>query len=169
MEGGSWFWTAYYNPLNFVPCALAVAALPGDLEQRSVRFQAGLGLGLLLVAAIAAIVEWHVYVSPKFFEANGHGFPPYTRPSVVLAALGLVVGSLVVKGQAPAWLRFMSRHSLAIYCLHPMLFLILFAHFSSYFVVGRQLQWYACVPVIIGGYLLSLLLQRAVFRRGILS
>ena len=63
----------------------------------------------------------------------------------------------------------MSRHSLALYCLHPLLFSILATHFSSTFLVGDQWQWYACVPVILGSYLLSILLQRAVFKRGILS
>jgi surface polysaccharide O-acyltransferase-like enzyme len=107
------------NPLNFLPFAFAGVGLARLSRAGDDRRLDRIGLATLGLGVAATVLDWTVYVDPCFFKVNRFALPAYTRPSLVLLAVAVLVS--VVRAQPPgnAVVRFMARHSLAVYCLHP--------------------------------------------------
>ncbi|MBO0698627.1 MAG: acyltransferase family protein [Zavarzinella sp.] len=104
------------NPLNFLPLAFAGVGLARAGDDRGLDRVGLIALGL---GAASAVLDWTAYVDPCFFRVNKFALPAYTRPSLVFFAVAVLVS--VVRAQPPgnAVVRFMARHSLAVYCIHP--------------------------------------------------
>jgi surface polysaccharide O-acyltransferase-like enzyme len=107
------------DPLNFVPFAFAGVGLARLTAAGADRTRDRVGLACLALAAPAAVLDWTAYVDPVYFEINQFAIPAYTRPSLVLLAVAVLV--LAVRSRVPAGpvVRFMAVHSLGVYCLHP--------------------------------------------------
>jgi membrane-bound acyltransferase YfiQ involved in biofilm formation len=77
---------------------------------------AALGLGVL-----AAIPDWTIYVHECFFGVNRFAIPAYTRPSLIFLAIAVVIFAIRWQPRSYAVVRFMSKYSLGVYCVHPFL------------------------------------------------
>jgi len=113
------FLAHHANPLNFLPYAFAGVGLARLSAAGGERARDLVGVGCLILALPAAVLDWTVYVDPCFFEINQYAIPAYTRPSLVLLAVAVLV--LAVRSRMPTnpVVRFMAVHSLGVYCLHP--------------------------------------------------
>ena len=113
------FLTHVANPLNFVPYAFAGVGLARLPVGGAPRTRDRIGLACLALAGPAAVLDWTVYVDPCFFAVNEFAIPAYTRPSLVLLAVAVLVLALRIPAAPGPVVRFMAAHSLAVYCLHP--------------------------------------------------
>ncbi len=113
-----WQLTAYWNPLNFVPCAFASVLLARNFDAWRGRAVAVL-FGLLAASGVSAFLEWRFYVHPVHFPGQGFALPAYTRLSVLFSAYLFLAGALFFEIPVPRIVGYMSRMSLALYCLHP--------------------------------------------------
>jgi surface polysaccharide O-acyltransferase-like enzyme len=118
-ETGLFFLGLHADPLNFVPFAFAGIGLARLSAAGDDRTLGRVGVGCLVLAAAAALLDWTVYVDPVFFEVNQFAIPAYTRPSLVFLGVAVVVLALRFRWPENAVVRFMATHSLAVYCLHP--------------------------------------------------
>ena len=113
------FLAHHANPLNFLPFAFAGVGLARLTAAGADRSRGLVGLGCLLLALPAAVLDWTAYVDRCFFEINQYAIPAYTRPSLVLLAVAVLVLALRSRVPSNPVVRFMAVHSLGVYCLHP--------------------------------------------------
>ena len=110
-------WCHHHLPLNFVPYPFAAV-----LATRVSPSRIPVGICLMLATGVLlAILDWTCYVDSLFFAVNSFALPAYTRPSLVFLATGVVLAATRISRHPGAIIRFMSEHSLALYCLHPFL------------------------------------------------
>jgi surface polysaccharide O-acyltransferase-like enzyme len=107
------------NPLNFLPLAFAGVGLARLSRKGAGRGLDRVGLGCLVLGAASALLDWTVYVDPCFFQVNRFALPAYTRPSLVFLAVAVLVLAVRARPAGNRVVRFMARHSLAVYVLHP--------------------------------------------------
>lgn len=113
------FLAHHANPLNFLPYAFAGVGLARLTAAGADRARDRIGLGCLVLAVPAAVLDWTVYVDRSFFAINQFAIPAYTRPSLVFLAVAVLVLALRSRMPANPVVRFMAVHSLGVYCLHP--------------------------------------------------
>lgn len=125
---GDYSWvTRFINPLNFLPYVF----MGFFVYSVSRNTDSGLGpraVGLLfLVGAIFfAFAEWSLLPQYPYWDFI---LPMYTRPSLIFGAGALLSLILSVRTAPPNWVRFVSRYSLGLYCVHPMILLLLIPTF----------------------------------------
>jgi surface polysaccharide O-acyltransferase-like enzyme len=107
------------NPLNFLPLAFAGVGLARLTRAGDDRALTRIGLTALGLGAACAVLDWTAYVDPCFFRVNQFALPAYTRPSLVFLSVAVVVWAVRARPTGNAVVRFMARHSLAVYVLHP--------------------------------------------------
>jgi surface polysaccharide O-acyltransferase-like enzyme len=107
------------NPLNFLPLAFAGVGLARLTQAGDKRALTRVGLTALVLAAAASVLDWTAYVDGCFFRVNRFALPAYTRPSLVFLAVAVVVWAVRARPEGNGVVRFMARHSLAVYLLHP--------------------------------------------------
>jgi len=102
-------------PLNFTPYPFAAV-----IAIRVPRSQFRVVMYMLFAAGvILASLDWSYYIDPLFFEVNAYPLPAYTRPSLVFLAAAVVFAATRFEFKPCAITKYMSEHSLALYCLHP--------------------------------------------------
>jgi hypothetical protein len=110
---------AYWNPLNFLAYPFA-AILIYSYQDRFLASGRNLLLtifGLLAIGSLFAWYEWTHYVQ-KIFLADGPALPLLMRVSLVFLGAAIVVLAMWPWRTAPAFIRFMSKYSLALFILH---------------------------------------------------
>ena len=107
------------NPVNFLPLAFAGVGLARLTQAGATRALDRIGIGALALGAALAVLDWTAYVDPCFFEVNRFALPAYTRPSLVLLAVAVLVLAVRAQPAGNPVVAFVARHSLAVYCLHP--------------------------------------------------
>ena len=115
----SWYW----NPTNFLPyppVAILAVRLYQKIENCKKRYWATI-VALFFLGILFALFEWKFYIDPISSQAGVFKIPIYTRVSVVLFSIILLIAGLNSKIPSNATISFMSLHSLALYCLHPFL------------------------------------------------
>ena len=122
-DGYKWVRCYYYwVPTCFVMMPFAAVLLVPRLKQlkSSTALRWKWVLGLLLIAAICALVEWHFSAPSSYIDhLRRVWLPKHARPSVQFTAMALIVASLGVKSEVNVIVRFFARNSLGVYCLHP--------------------------------------------------
>jgi surface polysaccharide O-acyltransferase-like enzyme len=113
------FLAHHANPLNFLPYAFAGVGLARLTAAGADRVRDVVGLGCLVLAVPAAVMDWTMYVDPSLFRVNQFAIPAYTRPSLVFLAVAVLVLALRSRVPTNPVVRFMAAHSLGVYCLHP--------------------------------------------------
>jgi hypothetical protein len=140
--------SVYWNPINFLPLPFA-AILIQRLKSQNLRclYWNLIIISLIVLAFFAGILDWTIYVNKGFFTVNMYAIPAYTRPSVVLLSVLILV--LVVNFQMKklAVIDFMSKHSLALYCLH-VFFLSMGVYVSTIFHLTGIISWLTSITVI---------------------
>jgi peptidoglycan/LPS O-acetylase OafA/YrhL len=123
-DGFKWVRNYYYwVPTCFVMMPFAAVMLVPRLKElkSSAALRWKWVLGLLLISAMCALVEWH-FSAPKELIVQSLKrvwLPKHARPSVQFGAMALIIASLGVKSQVNVIVQFFSRNSLGVYCLHP--------------------------------------------------
>ena len=117
---GKWAWlVAHANPLNFVPYVF-IAALLGHNAHKVARnkpFFFALIVGFILTSM--GELTWLPH--DNYFPHNDVLIPVYSRLSLVIGSVLLVLFACRIQRPPPQAIRWLARYSLALYCLHPFL------------------------------------------------
>jgi peptidoglycan/LPS O-acetylase OafA/YrhL len=118
IKTGIWELSAYWNPMNYLAYPFAAVLLHHYRE----HLQGFKLLSLILVGLtiVTVILEWKCYIHQIFVAGQGYAFPAYTRVSLLLGCILMMLLFLNVSQKPPRWLMFMSEHSMGLYVLHPM-------------------------------------------------
>ena len=110
---------AYWNPLNFLAYPFA-AILIFRYQDRLLANGRSTILSVAVLLAIGALFAWYEWTHyvQGIFLAEGVAFPLHTRASQIFLGAAIIVIGLWPWRTAPAVIRFMSKHSLALYVLH---------------------------------------------------
>jgi len=126
MSGWSWL-SAGRSPLNFIPycfAAILLSRYAGHIARRKALI---LAAGLLLAVALS-VAEWRLDTGSIFFASEDpflrgqeSAIPAYTRASLLFSTVVVLILAVNPAIKAHGAVRFMSRHALALYCIHPFL------------------------------------------------
>ena len=75
----------------------------------------------IALCAIFAVFEWKYYADAILFNIQPYAMPAYTRTSVVWGTFALAIIALNPSIKANSIVKFMSKYSLALYCIHVFL------------------------------------------------
>jgi peptidoglycan/LPS O-acetylase OafA/YrhL len=115
---GAFVLCAYWNPVNFLPCTFAAGLLVRNRD-KALGWMPVLIPAFLGLAAMTAAFEWSFCTGAVFFQGQGFAIPAYTRVSLMLEAAAVMLVAINPAIRANSVVRFMSKHSLPLYCLHP--------------------------------------------------
>ncbi len=124
---GMWEITvAYWNILNFIPYVF-IANLILHYRRRLISHLVFKWLTAVLAFTfiVTACCEWQWFVCIGNFTYNNFAVPPYMRISVAIGTTLLFVISLRVRNPVPDWVKFLSKNSLGLYCLHQIVIIVL--------------------------------------------
>lgn len=157
--------TYYYVPLNFLPypfIAIAIERLEGRRAFLSVAILACAGL-------VLTTLDWTIYKSDLFFNVNTCAMPAYSRPSLILLSVAIVLAATLFSSPANSIVRFMSSHSLALYCLHPFTIsavkgLVIKANLPGLLSLPVQLALVLVLCYMCSAFVLPLFLRKDIYR-----
>jgi surface polysaccharide O-acyltransferase-like enzyme len=109
----------HWNPLNFLPYPFAAILVfhVSKLDRAKIKPTYIIPAGFLIL--LLFIADWTVYVNKGFFNVNGYAIPAYTRSSLVLIAMIVLLFAIKINPKSNPVIMFMSNNSLALYCIHP--------------------------------------------------
>jgi hypothetical protein len=110
--------SAYWNPMNFIPFSFAVILLKRYYVYITEK-RVWIVLITTSISLVFALVEWNIETGEIFLPGQGYAIPAYTRVSLVFSVISICVIALHPAIRTTKIVRFMSRYSLALYCLHP--------------------------------------------------
>ncbi|MCI4625913.1 MAG: acyltransferase [Candidatus Magnetoovum sp. WYHC-5] len=117
----------YLNPLNYLPYLLIATVVAKSYTENAEYFYKKLKnyiIYLSIAYLLSTIYEWQYLVHVNFWIANGYALPPYARLSVVFGSTLLFLLSFYIKKPSVFIIKFLSDHSLALYCLHPFMMVL---------------------------------------------
>jgi surface polysaccharide O-acyltransferase-like enzyme len=159
---GVFAFSAYWSPLNFIPLSFAAVIL----AQRKYSILKNNRAILLLAAFFCvslSILEWKYSVGAIFFPGqgyNGYAIPAYTRTSLLFAVIFIFVIAQDSRIKSNRCVDYMSKYSLALYCLHPF-FMDPVRNFVDTFVSNKTIG--TCVAiflVVIISYFTAMILEK---------
>lgn len=109
--------SCYWNPLNFIPFSFAAIFFAKRLDYIRSRGTILLAISIIL-CAIFSVFEWKYYVDVGLFDVQAFAIPAYTRTSIVCGVFVLAIIAFNHSIRPNAVVKFMSKYSLALYCLH---------------------------------------------------
>jgi peptidoglycan/LPS O-acetylase OafA/YrhL len=150
---GNSFLVAHWHPLNFLPYPFAAILVfrIARLERATIKPSYRILFGLIIL--LVAIADWTFYVNTGFLFAKTYSIPPYSRPSLVLIAMLVLLVAIKSNPKINRFILFMSNNSLSLYCLHPF-FLLPAQRFS-----GGNL-FFSLLLVLLFSYLTAIILKR---------
>jgi len=108
----------WFNPFNFLPYVF-LAFLIKEYYSAIVNNIWKHVLGGFVLCLIFSLIEWAVHHNhPALMKGLTEMIPGYPRASLVFGAYTLFVLSLSVTRKSGPIIQFMSKYSLAVYCLH---------------------------------------------------
>lgn len=159
-------WLIHYaNPANFLPYPFAAAFIRQFAGGRARRIR--IAIGSFILAAPCALLDSTLYRDAFFFQANKSPIPDYARPSVVFLSIGAFLAALLVRSRPGKIVAFMSRYSLALYCIHPFLLKPASIAADYLHLSGEPLLFVTLPLVVATSYLLAIVLQ-SFFRKDLL-
>lgn len=144
---------AFWNPLNFLALPFAAVLAVHHGPGSNAKAYKVIGFTLLL-SCLFAVFEWRTEVSSQFFPGQGYALPGYTRTSITLESIAVVLLFSRITTPPPVWIRYASGRSLSLYCIHPFLqsFWLPFMVFNS----GNQsIVAISFCCLVLASYLLS--------------
>jgi hypothetical protein len=151
--------SAYWNPFNFVPLTFAAVLVAQNTSFMLRRRVLVIALSLLF-SLFFSILEWRYATGHIFFLGQSHAIPAYTRPSLLFEVIAIFAAAMDPRIKASGVIRFMSRNSLALYCLHPFLLSPVSWVMSAFFVNKTESLCASIALVVVGCYLLAVPLRR---------
>lgn len=151
--------SAYWNPTSFLPVAFA-AALVARHEAFVDRHRTRMVVVSLAMAAMLAVLEWRFLVGEVFFGGQSCALPCYARPSLLFSVVALALVALHPAVTSGPVVRFLSAHSLALFCLHPFFMpLLRKSRWTGEQAVGVE-RWAETLAVILVSYVAGMVLRR---------
>jgi hypothetical protein len=150
--------SAFWSPLNFIsfPFAAVLVAKNIDYVRLKVKFLASAAIVLFV---ILSIFEWNYSVGSIFFPSEGHAIPAYTRTSLLFGSIALVIIATDPRMKSNGIIKYMSKHSLALYCLHPF-FMTPVTKLVAKVIQSEMILTYASIIlVILLSYVLATILR----------
>jgi surface polysaccharide O-acyltransferase-like enzyme len=156
------FWplSAFWSPLNFIPLSLAAVLLAQNKDKILNNRKIVLLLSVVLCVCFS-VFEWKYSVGQVFFnEQAPYGIPAYTRTSLMFAIIFVFVLALNPRIKANSVIKYMSRYSLALYCLHPFLIRPVVKFTTIYVHNGTVSLYISIILVVVFSYLIGTLLRK---------
>lgn len=155
-ENKMMFLSSYWSPLNFTPYIFLALLFAKNLEWIRAHRMAVFAASVLACVG-AAWYDWNYLASMVMLKAQGYAVPCYMRTSLIFGVSALMTIMLTIQLPMNRVIAFMSKYSLALYCLH--------AFFIS---TGKQWagDWGAVTVLAASGiiialsYVAALILQR---------
>lgn len=112
--------SAFWNPLNFIPFSFAAVLMAknGDfliLHKKKIIFTA------IVFYVLFAFFEWQCAIKGIFSFTQDYAISLYSRASLFWGVIAISAITLNQNIKAPAIIKFMSKYSLALYCIHLFL------------------------------------------------
>lgn len=150
---------AYWNPLNFLAYPFA-AILIYRYQERMLVDGRRLILSVAAMLGVSALFAWYEWTHfvQSVFLFEGLAFPVYMRVSHVFLGAAIIIVALWSWRMAPAVIRFMSKHSLALYVLHAFYRPIVLQNTPSMGLSDAVLRLVQLIVVVLLCYLTSLIL-----------
>jgi hypothetical protein len=111
----------YWSPINFLPYVFLAALVALNLEFVKKHRKHLILLGVVPATAFI-IYEWSVLPSKAFILLDGHIIPAYMRTSLIFSTFLVSCVFLFLQRKPGVLVMFMSKYSLALYCLHFLVF-----------------------------------------------
>jgi hypothetical protein len=160
--------SAYWNPFNFIPLSFAAVLVAQNTSFMLRRRLLVIALSLLF-SLFFSILEWRYATGHIFFLGQGHAIPAYTRPSLLFEVIAIFAATMDPRIKASGAIRFMSKNSLALYCLHPFLLAPASWVVSAFFVNKPESLYASIALVVVGCYLLAVPLRRWYLREPLIT
>lgn len=116
---GFFLLSIYWNPLNFLPYPFAAILVFHITRLDKAKIKPIYIVLAGFIIFILVVLDWTIYVNKGFFNVHIFAIPAYTRPSLVLIAMAVLLVATRVNPRRNAVVLFMSKNSLELYCLHP--------------------------------------------------
>ncbi|MBF0458264.1 MAG: acyltransferase family protein [Nitrospirae bacterium] len=157
--------TIYWSPLNFIAYPFAAVSInrfhssaPGKQYRWGI-----LKIILIAVGTLIAVAEWKYLLNPIFLCGQKIALPVYARTSVVIASIILLLASLSIRLPSNPVIGFMSRYSMALYCLHMFCFPVIFSF------PAVKSAWVGIILMIVLSYLIAIVLRLVIRDKYVLS
>lgn len=112
--------SAYWNPLNFIPLTFAAVLVAQNINYIRSKIIIIMSFSIVL-CIIFSIFEWNYSVGYIFFPGQDYAIPAYTRSSLAFGVIVLALLATDARINSNRIVRYMSKYSLALFCLHPFL------------------------------------------------
>jgi len=124
---------------------------------------------LAFAGLVLTTLDWTIYQSDLFFNVNTYAVPAYSRPSLILLSVAVVLAATLFSSPANSIIKFMSSHSLALYCLHPFTIsavkgLVTKANLPSLLSLPVQLALVLLLCYMCSAFVLPLCLRKDIYR-----
>ncbi|CAB3643518.1 hypothetical protein LMG26685_02166 [Achromobacter mucicolens] len=150
---------AFWNPLNYLPTAPAAVLLVRYTSKDKIAPWFALGATAFFV--LSAILEWLLLPGRIFISSYGYAMPAYTRISPMIFSVVATLLLLRIRSPAPAWVTFLAKYSLSVYCLQAFVIT-----WTSPLAQAPILKTAVDLAITYG---LALFLHKAIFRNGLLA
>jgi len=150
---------AYWNPLNFLPYPFA-AILIFRYQDRLLSSGRNTILSVAVLLGIGALFAWYEWTHyiQGIFLVEGLAFPLLMRVSHVFLGAAIIVAALWPWRRSPGVVRFMSKHSLALYVLHAFFRPIILQNTPALGLPDAAVRLVQLIVVVLLCYLASLVL-----------
>jgi len=160
--------SAYWNPFNFIPLTFA-AVLVAQNTSFILKRKVQVFIFSLILSLFFAVFEWRYATGSIFFGGQIHAIPTYTRPSLMFEVMAIFTVAMDAKIKAPGVIRFMSKNSLALYCLHPFLILPV-SRAVSFFIANKTEALNVSIAlVVMSCYLIAVPLRQWYLREQLIT
>lgn len=158
MSSGFYPLSAYWSPLNVIPFSFAAVLVARNIhlvESKKIILVSACGV----LTIFFAVLEWHYAVGEVFFPGQGYAIPAYTRSSLLFSSLGILTISIDYRIKLNRIVDFMSRYSLALFCIHPFLIDPVKSIVSLYLQDCFLVDYTSIILVILLSYSLAIVLR----------
>lgn len=150
--------SSYWSPANFIPYPFA-AVLLVRLSDHISRLRIIVFISAAILALLFSFIEWNIDIGEIFFRGEECAIPAYARVSVLFSAIALLVIALNPKIKSPNIIKFMSMHSLALYCIHGFFLGYAKDILSIYFSSSMIWRYVFIVVIVLFSYMVSFALR----------
>jgi peptidoglycan/LPS O-acetylase OafA/YrhL len=165
-EGRAWTVTStYWWPICFLPVpfiAHLLARSYSGIVDSTGRMLRVVG-AMALVTVVFGICEWRFAASAGTLEGRPF-LPEYLRVSTVLGAACVVLASLRIRA-APRLVRFISRNSLGIFCIHVFVLSGVYRTIAAKIHDPLISSLITCLVILFGGACIAEILRRCMKSR----
>jgi peptidoglycan/LPS O-acetylase OafA/YrhL len=157
--------STFYSPVNFLPCVFAAGLFLSYKRsgvfavQDKTYVRACVAFGALWLCTSA--IEWSWMISAAHFPGNSYCFPAYTRISVILGSVCVVLLSYTIVGPVPWAVHKFAQLSLGIYCVHPFILRIKLLRHLPWFPFSRFVA-IVVLSILVAGFVRFAIRQRVI-------